>query len=125
MPVQPGQLFRKLPQIGELLDRPEFVALERTYSRKLVVEYVRSALDELRRDLSAGRHTESSLEQELSELGSKIEQDLRTAMRTSLRPVINATGVYGFRVLTNGSSSRNGYVEAHECFKSGADWRTD
>ncbi len=93
MPVQPGQLFRKLPQIGELLDRTEFVALERTYSRKLVVEYVRSALDELRRDLSAGRHTEFSLEQELSELGSKIEQDLRTAMRTSLRPVINATGV--------------------------------
>ena len=93
MPVQPGQLFRKLPQIGELLDRPEVAALERTYSRKLVVEYVRSALDELRRDLSAGRHTEFSLEQEIRELGSKIEQHLRTAMRTSLRPVINATGV--------------------------------
>ncbi len=93
MPVQPGQLFRKLPQIGELLERTEFVALERSYPRKLVLEYVRSALDELRQDLSAGRHTESSLEQELSELGSRVEQDLRTAMRTSLRPVINATGV--------------------------------
>lgn len=93
MPVHPGQLFRKLPQIGELLDRPEFVALERTYSRRLVVEYVRSALDALRRDLSAGRHTEFSLERELREIGLKIEQDLRTAMCTSLRPVINATGV--------------------------------
>ena len=93
MPEQSSQLFRKLPQVGELLDRPEFAALERTYSRKLVVEHVRSALEELRRDLSAGLHTGSSLEQELREIGSKIEQDLRTAMRTSLRPVINATGV--------------------------------
>ena len=41
MPEQSSQLFRKLPQVGELLDRPEFAALERTYSRKLVVEHVR------------------------------------------------------------------------------------
>src|SRR6266566_2676834 len=32
---------------------------------------------------------------------------------------------YGFRILTNASSSSNGYAEAHQCFKLGADWRTD
>jgi L-seryl-tRNA(Ser) seleniumtransferase len=93
MAVQASQLFRKLPQAGQLLERAEFVALERTYSRKLVVEHLRSALDDLRRDLKAGLYTEETLEAKLGELGPTVEQRLRNALRPSLRPVINATGV--------------------------------
>ncbi len=93
MQEEPSHLYRKLPQVGLLLDRPEFVALERNYSRPLVAECVRSVLDDLRRDVRAGRHTELSLDAELGDLGTKVEQSLRSAMRTSLRRVINATGV--------------------------------
>jgi L-seryl-tRNA(Ser) seleniumtransferase len=93
MPAQPDKLFRKLPNIGQLLDRTELVALQGVYSRKLVVEFARSVLDEVRQDVKAGLHTEVSLDVELRDLGTRIEQDLRRAMRPSLRPVINATGV--------------------------------
>src|SRR5271154_2062697 len=93
MQEEPSHLYRKLPQLGLLLDRAEFVALQRDYSRQLVAESVRSALDDLRRDVRAGRHTELSLDAELDELGTKVEQALRSATRTSLRRVINATGV--------------------------------
>jgi L-seryl-tRNA(Ser) seleniumtransferase len=89
----PSHLYRKLPQVGLLLDRAEFVALQRDYSRQLVAESVRSVLDDLRRDVRAGQHTERSLDAELEELGTRVEQSLRSATRTSLRRVINATGV--------------------------------
>jgi L-seryl-tRNA(Ser) seleniumtransferase len=93
MQEEPSHLYRKLPQVGLLLDRAEFVALQRDYSRQLVAESVRSVLDGLRRDVHAGRHTELSLDAELDELATKVEQSLRRATRTSLRRVINATGV--------------------------------
>jgi L-seryl-tRNA(Ser) seleniumtransferase len=93
MPKQGCDLFRKLPNVGELLERPEFVALQQAYSRPLVIEFVRLALGDLRHDVGAGRHSEASLDGELGELGIKIEQSLRDTMRTSLRPVLNATGV--------------------------------
>src|ERR1700744_1138620 len=88
-----GLLYRKLPQVGQLLDRAAFVTLQRDYPRQLIAESVRSVLDGLRRDVRAGRHTELSLDTELDQLGTKVEQSLRSATRTSLRQVINATGV--------------------------------
>lgn len=93
MEVQAGALFRRLPQIGQLLERTEFVALEHTYSRRLVAECLRSALEALRQDLRAGLCTEESLEERLGELPTTVEQNLRNALRPSLRPVLNATGV--------------------------------
>jgi L-seryl-tRNA(Ser) seleniumtransferase len=93
MQEEPSHLYRKLPQVGLLLDRAEFVALQRDYSRQLVAVSVRTVLDDLRRDVRAGQHTELSLDAELDQLGKKVEQSLRTATRTSLRRVINATGV--------------------------------
>jgi L-seryl-tRNA(Ser) seleniumtransferase len=73
MHEEPGDLYRKLPQVGQLLDRPEFVALQLEYPRRLIAESVRSVLDGLRRDVRAGRHTELSLDTELEELGTKVE----------------------------------------------------
>jgi L-seryl-tRNA(Ser) seleniumtransferase len=88
-----GHLYRKLPQVGQLLDRPEFVALQLDYPRRLIAETIRSVLDGLRRNVRAGRHTEFSLDTELEELRTRVEQSLSSATRTSLRRVINATGV--------------------------------
>ena len=93
MQREPVHLLRKLPSIGQLLDRTEFIELQRIYSRKLVLESVRSSLDQLRREVGAGRLTEIPLEVELQDLGAKIAKDLSCAIRTSLRPVINASGV--------------------------------
>jgi L-seryl-tRNA(Ser) seleniumtransferase len=93
MELQSDQLFRMLPQVGEILVRPNFVALQRDYSRKLVVESLRSALEDLRNELKDGRYSEDSLEAELLGLDRNVERRLQRATQTSLRRVINATGV--------------------------------
>ena len=93
MPEQPEPLFRKLPQVGELLHRAEFLILQETYSRALVADHLRIALEKLRAEVKHGRHTESSLESELGNLGAIVEWRVQQALRPSLRPVINGTGV--------------------------------
>ena len=93
MPEHPDYLFRRLPQVGELLSRAEFLTLQQTYSRELVADHLRIALEDLREELKHDRHTEISLEVELGNLGATVEQRVRLALRPSLRPVINATGV--------------------------------
>jgi L-seryl-tRNA(Ser) seleniumtransferase len=86
-------LFRRLPQVGELLNRAEFLILQGTYSRALVADHLRIALDDLRVEVKHGRHTESSLEAELRNLHTTVERRVQQTLRPSLRPVINATGV--------------------------------
>ena len=93
MREHPDPLFRKLPQVGELLQRPELLILQETYSRALVADHLRIALEELRVQVKHGRHSESSLEAEVRNLGTAVERRVQQTLRPSLRPVINATGV--------------------------------
>jgi hypothetical protein len=51
----PGHIYRKPPQVGQLLDRPEFAARQLDYPRRFIAESVRSVLDGLRKDVRAGR----------------------------------------------------------------------
>ena len=85
--------FRKLPQVGEMLQRAEFLILQETYSRTFVADHLRTVIEELRLEVKDGRHTESSLEAELRRLAATVEQRVLQTLRPSLRPVINATGV--------------------------------
>jgi L-seryl-tRNA(Ser) seleniumtransferase len=93
MREHPDDLFRELPQVGELLSRAEFLTLQQTYSRELVADHLRIALDDLREGLKHDRHTKSSLEAELGSLAPTVERRVQQALRPSLRSVINATGV--------------------------------
>lgn len=93
MRAKSGDLYRKLPPVGRLLESAGFIELQRSYSRDLVVQHVRIVLDELRAELEADLHTDSSLEAKLNELEHDIERRLREIVRGSLRLVINATGV--------------------------------
>ena len=61
MQTDPAHLYRKLPQVGELLLRSDFLPLQQTYSRELIAEAVRSTLQDLRGEIKAGRHNENSL----------------------------------------------------------------
>ena len=36
MQTHPAPLYRKLPQVGELLHRSDFLRLQQTYSRELI-----------------------------------------------------------------------------------------
>ena len=86
-------LFRKLPQVGELLHRAEFLILQETYPRALVADHLRIVLEDLREKVKDGRYTEASLEVELCSLDAIVEGRLQQTLRPSLRSVINATGV--------------------------------
>ena len=76
MSEHPDLLFRKLPQVGELLDRVEFLTLQETYSRALVTDHLRIALEELRVEVKDRRHTENSLEEELQNLSTTVENSV-------------------------------------------------
>ena len=93
MEKQGGNLYRKLPQLGELLSRAEVAKLAQAYSRALVMDAARAVLAHLREEVRGAQHTETSLSAIDSELPARIEKELRCRLRPSLRKVINATGV--------------------------------
>ncbi len=86
-------LFRALPSVNETLMNPACQSLLDLYSRAAVLRAAREALAEIRSKISAGLHSESSLNQGITMLPEEIANRLRSGARYSLRPVINATGV--------------------------------
>src|SRR3954470_2051268 len=88
-------LYRRLPAVDELLRMPEVAALAVRESLAAVTEAARTVLQRMRAEIAAGRLDEKSLELALRGLsdGEIISREVRQAMRQSLAPVINATGV--------------------------------
>ncbi|HEY2861021.1 MAG TPA: L-seryl-tRNA(Sec) selenium transferase [Terracidiphilus sp.] len=86
-------MYRHLPQVGELLARPEMNDLVREHSRAAVLGAVRDALAALRDQISRGEQTERTLQFELSRLQEHVAHALQKRSRHRLQRVINATGV--------------------------------
>ena len=93
MKDQQSYLYRKLPQLDELLGRPEVKRLVQTHSRELVVDAARAVLRRLRQEIRAEQQSEESLEECLRAFPQAIECEVKETLRPSLRRVINATGV--------------------------------
>lgn len=87
------RIYRLLPQVGELLDRPAIKPLLRTYPRTAVLAAVRDALASLRHQISNSSLTEHALQLEIERLSEHVATTLSQTARTALQPVINATGV--------------------------------
>lgn len=93
-----SELLRQLPSVDEVLRAPEVKNALGDYSRELVVEAVRDALERRRRVILAG-HSGSAgqgkIEREkiITELGAEVLGILELQARSNLRRVINATGV--------------------------------
>jgi L-seryl-tRNA(Ser) seleniumtransferase len=86
-------LFRKLPSTDEVLRRPEIQPLVERDGVVAVGEAIRSVLGRLRQEIADEQLDGTSLELALASVPAAIERELRHALRYSLRPVINATGV--------------------------------
>jgi L-seryl-tRNA(Ser) seleniumtransferase len=82
--VAESDLLRELPAVHEILERLS-PALAR-FPRALLLGEIRRALTEARRDIKAGHRNGSSIE-------TRVERNLALLERSSLRRVINATGV--------------------------------
>ena len=87
------ELYRELRSVDELLHDPEITALVEEEGQTAVADACRAVLENLRREIAAGHLDAAKLALALSEMPRAIRSELRRALRHSLRPVINATGV--------------------------------
>ncbi len=87
------ELYRELRSVDELLHDPEITALVAEEGQTAVADACRAVLDNLRREITAGHLDAAKLALALSKMPQAIRSELRRALRHSLRPVINATGV--------------------------------
>jgi len=88
-----ADLFRRLPSVDELLREGELPGLAAREGHGVVVECARGALEGLRKEVAAGTLDETAVEQRVAELPQAVALGVALAVASSLRPVINATGV--------------------------------
>ncbi len=82
--------FRHIPSVSELLQSPPLKSLVDRLSHNVVVDRVRSFLDDLRKDASGEGGVSFP---SVSELAERIARYIIRSESAQLRPVINATGI--------------------------------
>ncbi len=84
-----NELLRKIPQISEVLKDQRLVFLMEKSPRSMIVETVRERMDQIRKEILAGKTIQFSTEEEMIEeiIHRVVEKDQK-----SLRRTINATG---------------------------------
>jgi L-seryl-tRNA(Ser) seleniumtransferase len=87
------ELLRQLPSVDEVLRSPEISALAGSGGAAAVTEATRAVLANLRGEILEGNLDGNGVELALSGIAGAIENQLAGALRYSLQPVINATGV--------------------------------
>jgi L-seryl-tRNA(Ser) seleniumtransferase len=88
-----SDLYRKLPSIDELLRGPELSTLVSKEGQVAVIDATRAVLASIREEIAWGRLDANAVDLALSGLDDAVGRQLRHALKHSLRPVINATGV--------------------------------
>lgn len=84
-------IFRNLPSVSQLLENPQLKQMVETVNHNVVVDGVRSFLDELREQV--GNAAEEVSIPSANELAEKIADWLKSEEKPYLRPVINGTGI--------------------------------
>ncbi len=85
--------LRTLPHMNELLGRDAVQRLVARNGRRLVTSLLRERLDALRTEVRRGGLDARGLEARLADLDAWVEREARSRTASTLRPVINATGV--------------------------------
>ncbi len=88
-----ADLYRKLPSVDELLQRPALSAIAAREGQAAVTDASRAVLARLRGEIAAARLDAAAVELALVGISAAVERQVRQSLSYSLRPVINATGV--------------------------------
>src|SRR4051812_24846950 len=89
-----SDLYRLLPSVDELLKSADLAELLAREGQPAVTESVRAVLASLRDEINSGTlGTQQAVKLAVGNLPQAVEQHLSRAMESSLKPVINATGV--------------------------------
>jgi L-seryl-tRNA(Ser) seleniumtransferase len=91
--VAKSELFRELPSVDELLRAPRFAALLEEHGATAITDALRDVIARLREQIFSGLLDGAGLGLALEGLNGAVEAQLRSVLSSSLRPVINATGV--------------------------------
>lgn len=83
--------MRNIPSVDELLLHPTLAALASRIDRRHLLDLTRSVLSSVRGRISAGEELDSAVH--LEQLANAIAAEVNQILSSSLRPVINATGV--------------------------------
>ena len=86
-------LLRTLPQVDELLGSEPFRAPIAEHGRDLIAGLVRQQLTALRAEINAGGIDRRRLGERIEDLGPAVGEEAARLTTSSIRPVINATGV--------------------------------
>jgi len=86
-------ILRTLPKIDALLQIPEVDALQSSYGRERITRTLRAMVEEVRLALTQDGEQAGFLEAWMADLPKRLAIRLESEMASSLRPVINATGV--------------------------------
>ena len=88
-----ADLYRELPGVDELLRDPALAALIAENGQSAVADACRAVVARLRGEIAGGSLDANKLPLAISGIRAAVEAELRRALDSSLRPVINATGV--------------------------------
>ncbi len=92
--MEKQDLLRKLPSVDEVLGWHEMGTFLRSFSRELVADGIRSALDNVRQEILQALDEEVETKAKLiTALKNFIIENVRKYTSYHLKPVINATGV--------------------------------
>ncbi len=80
--------FRNLPSVDRVISEPQIRSVQDIYPHSLIVDMVRQRLDQERISIADGKRCSG-----IDSIVSDVLSHLQTVTRTSLRPVINASGV--------------------------------
>jgi L-seryl-tRNA(Ser) seleniumtransferase len=86
-------LFKKIPAVDRLLDTPRIIKLSDEYPRSLILRAIHQILDDLRKDLAEGGENRASSLLKIETISDKVVKRIGLLAQSSLRPVINATGI--------------------------------
>ncbi len=85
-----SSLFRKIPQIEQLMQQPEIAACELAWSRSETIDALRAILGEVRDELRSGEPLPDFASAAFAE---RVRTALEKMREPSLKPLINATGI--------------------------------
>ncbi|HUW18701.1 MAG TPA: L-seryl-tRNA(Sec) selenium transferase [Sedimentisphaerales bacterium] len=93
MGKQSEQLLRKLPSVDAVLNDPDLQSCTTGIPRKVVVDSVRQAVDQMRKLLVAERLPAMDEGKIQPEIIADVKQRIEAVMRPYYRKVVNATGI--------------------------------
>jgi len=87
------EMFKKIPSVDRLLNSPDLVGIISAYPRNLILKAINEVLKEIREDIEKREGQDVLPGLNFDRISKKVVEKLKLLSRSSLRPVINATGV--------------------------------